>query len=72
MFNYATATKEEMLNQVLTVSPQIVSMARKYHLSKGHEDIVEKIDSARFRAKVKRLETKLSRIQGELDGHSSE
>jgi len=71
MFDYTNATDEEMLNQVLTASAQIVSMARKYHLEQKHPDIVQKIDTARLHAKFKRAEIKLEQMRKQYESQDN-
>lgn len=47
MFSYFTSTDEELLEHVRTSSAAKISVAKRYHESKGNLQIVARIEHAR-------------------------
>lgn len=68
MFNYITATDLELLEHVKNSSPAAVSVAKKYHQSKGNLDIVAKIDKARKVLKHQRMVAQLETLVTDTQG----
>lgn len=65
MFSYFTSTEEELLEHVRVSSAAKISVAKKYHESKGNLEIVAKIERARKELKKQRLVLKLKEMDGE-------
>lgn len=62
-FDWQKATLDQTVEHVLNSSYAAVSRARKYYVDKLSIDVVEKIDSARKIAVVKRMESKLESLR---------
>lgn len=64
-FNYRTASELEMVEHILSASPQAVQAAILYYEKQGEQDVVTKIRRTRNKAKLRRLELKISETDNE-------
>lgn len=64
-FNYRTASELEMVEHILSASPQAVQAAILYYDKQGEQDVVTKIRRTRNKAKLRRLELKISETDNE-------
>lgn len=66
MFNYSTSSDVELLQHITSSSSASVSVAKRYHKSKGNFDVVERIDRARKLLKMRRLKERAEKIEKEM------
>lgn len=55
MFNYVICTENELTEHIKLSSAAKISVAKRYHESKGNFEIVAKINKARALLKLQRL-----------------
>ena len=70
MFNYSTSSDVELLQHIASSSSASVSVAKRYHKSKGNFDVVERIDKARMVLKQQRMVLQLEKLKNETKGFS--
>lgn len=66
-FNYRTASDNEMVEHILSASPQAVQAAILYYDKQGEHDVVTKIRRMRNKAKLRRLELKINETDNNED-----
>lgn len=66
MFSYITCTDNELLEHVRQSVPAKISVAKRYHESKGNFDVVARIEHARKKLKILRLYKALLSEEGRL------
>lgn len=59
-FDYTNSTEAETLEHIATASTASVSMIKAYHKSKGHTEIVDKINTCRETLKRRKMAQKLA------------
>jgi len=57
--DYKTCSEDEMVAHIMAKSHVLISKMRKYHLDRDNTDVVAKIDKARLRARMLRIQQKL-------------
>ena len=72
MFSYFTSTDDELLEHVRVSSAAKISVAKKYHESKGNLEIVAKIERARKVLKQHRLMAQMLKLSSETEGFMDE
>lgn len=63
MFSYITSTDEELLEHVRTSSAAKISVAKRYHESKGNFEIVARIEQARKTLRIIKMIANLERMK---------
>jgi hypothetical protein len=66
MFSYYNCTDDELLEHVRQSVPAKISVAKRYHESKGNFEIVAKIEIARKKLEQQRLIAKLEKVTSGL------
>ena len=67
-FNYRDASEQEVLDHVLQSTHQAVQAAKAYYTRQGEKDVVKRINDARDKAKMIRLQLKIEESRNEIDG----
>jgi len=68
MFNYVTSSDVELLQHIASSSSASVSVAKRYHKSKGNFYVVERIDKARMVLKQQRVMLQLEQLKNDCKG----
>lgn len=68
MFDYVSASLEDVADHVWKERPQNVTSVRKYHLQQGNLEVVDKIDKARIMVRQLKLIEEFHQLDAKLKG----